>query len=286
MRKIKLLFLCLCSSIYSFSQDIIVMRNADEIEAKVVEIRDNDIAYKKWDFQEGPNYSVKKVDVLYIKYSNGTKEIYNNDTSTPTFTNNDASIQEQKKQQTSNNVSENKSYPEFNTRPFIKKTLFNAYAEFGAWFDAGDFSPIILMTLGARIKDYVFVGLSIGPEIWCGESTYINTTLTHRYTFWEFQGINLPICVNARAFYPINPNFSPFLDLSVGTTLWFYEGEIWDVTAKIRVGAGIEWKRLVFSLGYNCEIYSSSYDNNLGVLEGGGYHLGYFKLGVKIGKLH
>lgn len=59
------------------AQDVIVKINGDEIEAKVIEIGPENITYKKASFLEGPNYVVPSRSVLFIKFSNGTKEIIN-----------------------------------------------------------------------------------------------------------------------------------------------------------------------------------------------------------------
>jgi hypothetical protein len=51
------------------------LKNSDEIKAKVIEITDMTILYKKWENLNGPNYNIKKEEVLFIRYENGTKEV-------------------------------------------------------------------------------------------------------------------------------------------------------------------------------------------------------------------
>jgi hypothetical protein len=60
----------------ALAQDIITLKNGDEINAKVTEIELNAIKYKKFDNQAGPTYTVSKADVFMIKYENGTKDIF------------------------------------------------------------------------------------------------------------------------------------------------------------------------------------------------------------------
>lgn len=60
---------------FLFSQDVMVLKNSDEIKAKVIEINDLTILYKKWENLTGPNYNIKKEEVLFIRYENGTKEV-------------------------------------------------------------------------------------------------------------------------------------------------------------------------------------------------------------------
>jgi hypothetical protein len=55
--------------------DVIVCKNGDEIEAKILEIGIKEIKYKRCDNQEGPTISILNSSVLMIKYPNGTKDI-------------------------------------------------------------------------------------------------------------------------------------------------------------------------------------------------------------------
>ena len=52
----KILFGLCCSLIFSTvsAQDIILKKNADEIQAKVLKVSDTQIEYKKWDNLDGP----------------------------------------------------------------------------------------------------------------------------------------------------------------------------------------------------------------------------------------
>ena len=58
------------------SCDLIILRNGDEVSAKVLEISPIEIKYKKCTMPDGPLYVVKKSDVFMIKYQNGTKEVF------------------------------------------------------------------------------------------------------------------------------------------------------------------------------------------------------------------
>lgn len=66
-----------------FSQDLIVKKNGDEIQAIVKEITINEIKYKRFDNPEGPLISLAKEDVFMIKYQNGTTEILGKQTQEP-----------------------------------------------------------------------------------------------------------------------------------------------------------------------------------------------------------
>jgi hypothetical protein len=60
-----------------FGQDLIITNSKEELKTKIIEIEELLIKYKKFDFQEGPIYSIKKSEVFLIIYSNGTRETFN-----------------------------------------------------------------------------------------------------------------------------------------------------------------------------------------------------------------
>lgn len=64
--------------IYTFSnaQDIIFLKNGEEIKAKVKEVTQTEIKYLKFENQESPIYSLSKAQVLMVKYENGSKDIF------------------------------------------------------------------------------------------------------------------------------------------------------------------------------------------------------------------
>jgi len=64
-------------SFSSMAQDIITLKNGDDIEVLVETVGEAEIEYKKWDNQTGPVYVIKKTDVFMIKYRNGSKDVFN-----------------------------------------------------------------------------------------------------------------------------------------------------------------------------------------------------------------
>lgn len=46
----------------SFAQDIIVYKDSKRIDAKIIEVGQNEIKYKKSDFQDGPTFSINVND--------------------------------------------------------------------------------------------------------------------------------------------------------------------------------------------------------------------------------
>jgi len=65
-----------------FSQDFIILKNGDEIKAKVLEIKDHQIDYKKYTNPTGPTYHLNKSEIFMIKYASGDKDIFNASQST------------------------------------------------------------------------------------------------------------------------------------------------------------------------------------------------------------
>lgn len=59
-----------------YSQDLITKRNGDEIKAKVIEVGTDEVKFKKFDNIDGPLFVVKKSEIIFIKYENGSKEIF------------------------------------------------------------------------------------------------------------------------------------------------------------------------------------------------------------------
>ena len=63
------------------SQDVITIKSGEDISAKILEIGQTEIKYKKFDNQTGPIYSILKSDVIIVRYENGTKDLFNVNTS-------------------------------------------------------------------------------------------------------------------------------------------------------------------------------------------------------------
>lgn len=77
MKKLLLVIAAIFAVSTVCAQDKIVLRNddADEIAAKVEEIGETQIKYRKASNPNGPLYSINRKDVFFIRYMNGEKEI-------------------------------------------------------------------------------------------------------------------------------------------------------------------------------------------------------------------
>ena len=58
------------------AQDTILKRNEEKIITKITEVNQNDIKYKRFDYQDGPTFTIAKWEIKYIIYGNGAKESF------------------------------------------------------------------------------------------------------------------------------------------------------------------------------------------------------------------
>lgn len=80
MKKQLVIILFLFVGILNLSaQDIIYKKSHEEIKAKVTEIGLDEIKYKMFDLQDGPDIVISKNDIWKIKFNNGEEMIITND---------------------------------------------------------------------------------------------------------------------------------------------------------------------------------------------------------------
>ena len=104
MKQIFLLLTIFCV-ISSNAQDVIILKNGDEIEAKVTEILQADIKYKRASNPTGPTYTLPINKVFMIRYESGDKDVFGN--------------VEQKKETYSNTSGSNKTITKKNPTEFV-----------------------------------------------------------------------------------------------------------------------------------------------------------------------
>ncbi|MDR0811660.1 MAG: hypothetical protein LBN23_05250 [Paludibacter sp.] len=66
-----------------FAQDVITLKNANDIQALVQEIGTDEVKYKKFDNPNGQTYVIKKSEIFMIKYANGSKDVFADTPTTP-----------------------------------------------------------------------------------------------------------------------------------------------------------------------------------------------------------
>ena len=87
MKRLLLFVVLFCVSWSVMAQDVIVKKDGSTILSKVMEINDAEIKYKKWSNQDGPVYSIKRVEVSSINYQNGEVEKYSDEVTGSSSTN-------------------------------------------------------------------------------------------------------------------------------------------------------------------------------------------------------
>lgn len=75
MKRLFLVLVSVASTLSTFAQDVIVKRDGEEIQCKILEVSTNKVKFKQWKNQNGPTFVEKKTDILMLKYENGQKEV-------------------------------------------------------------------------------------------------------------------------------------------------------------------------------------------------------------------
>ncbi len=190
----KSLLVLLCTLFYSSisAQDIIMKKNADEIQAKVTEIGTTEIKYRKWNNLNGPVYTIPIDEVFVIKYENGTTDKFA-----------DLSATE--------------------SRPKISGNFPKYQGEIAVGYGVGvgaasnviNTDRIVLETVhGARINPYVFVGAGLGINYFYG--------LLDDYDLYQGNDDTatiLPLFANIKGYYPLSKKTSLSLSLDLGAAI-------------------------------------------------------------------
>lgn len=58
------------------SQDLIFLKNGDEIESRIIEVSISQVSFKKESNLNGPIYKISINEIFMIKYSNGSKDVF------------------------------------------------------------------------------------------------------------------------------------------------------------------------------------------------------------------
>jgi len=75
-KKLLILVTVIGFCVISNAQDVITLKNGTDINALVQKVGDIEIEYKRFDNSGGTNYTLKKSEILMIRYENGTKDIF------------------------------------------------------------------------------------------------------------------------------------------------------------------------------------------------------------------
>ena len=76
-KKLTLIAFALIATMSLWAQDIIVTKDAQKIEAKILEVSTTEIRYKEFDYQDGPTFILSTDEIATITYGNGKVVVYN-----------------------------------------------------------------------------------------------------------------------------------------------------------------------------------------------------------------
>src|SRR5687767_13938309 len=74
--RLLLLFVFSCIGVAASAQDTIVMRNGKMLQVKVVEVNPTAIAYRRFDYSDGPLFRIHKADISLILYQSGAVDSF------------------------------------------------------------------------------------------------------------------------------------------------------------------------------------------------------------------
>lgn len=251
MKKFILLVGCIVSTFVVCAQDVIVLKNANEIQAKVISITPDAVTYKRWNNLEGPSYTIVKSDIFYIKYANGEKDI----------------IQEL-----------NVSHTQYGRGQRNKSGKFTpvkvqGYGYTGAIFMEKCGGLASDVSIGCKLYDLAYLGIELGYHTMISEGQFYGRQDGYYNSYFSVSMVEsyIPIGINLKGYLLRGRKVAPFINCSLGgfiglTQLKGFDGFF------CQAGAGIDIQRFSFGIGYS------------GLVLKGTAHAGYIKLGVRIGK--
>ena len=235
-------------SLSTMAQDIIVLKNSNEIQAKIQTIGHDDITYLKWDNINGPSYILSKSEIFFIKYANGQKDTFAN--------------METYQSEPLRPIQAKRNYQEEYT-----KAEFQGYSYLGTDFTSEFGGPSLDFSFGVRTSKYFYIGGGVGWHNLIGTIYYEGYYNYYEYTAWLPY---LTFTSDLKAYIPTHEHFCPRLDLSFGGCV-----DAIDALAGFYMsfGAGFDYRRFSFGIGYQMPVIADE------ILP-----LGYVRLGVRFGK--
>ena len=181
------------------AQDVILLKkNAEEIQAKVLKITDSEVEHKRWDNPEGPTYTLPAEDIFTITYQNGTKDVISQFNDHPS--------------------TKNRKYADaFGHHPRYQGEIAFAYGLPVSEGTADLFPRIVFETVhGVRICPYAFVGAGLGVNYF-----YKDLYATDGWNFYDLGsgGTILPIFVNTKAYLPTGRKSALYLSWDLGAAM-------------------------------------------------------------------
>jgi hypothetical protein len=258
MRRFVALFFALALAYNMHAQDIIVLYDATEIEAKVVDVGQSVVVYKKWNSTDDKLIAIEKSKVFYVKREDGRKDyLLNNSATMPTTTLLPTTKREEPKKRAVKGV-ELQGYTSSGL-VFMHSNLYGLGA-----------GPILDFSLGADLYERVYIGATIGLYSMFA-SKYVDGVKI------KSSEVVIPIVPLAvKCYLPMEEIVNPFLELSVGGFVLHSRVSVESYSVAATVGGLF----LQAGFGFNVKMFSCSIGYTGLCRKGNFAHLGHLKLGV------
>ncbi|MCG6187691.1 hypothetical protein [Maribellus maritimus] len=226
------------------AQDLITKITGEDIQAKVLEVNQGEIKYKRFSNLDGPVFTLSKADILMIRYENGTKDIF--------------SVQPTR-QATQRTVQKTSTNSLSLNRGTGLKSGYTSNVEIGYCFGAGDYPY-------SRFKLNVVGNYQINPHFSLGAGSGLRA-------YSDIETLLMPIFTQIRG-YIFDNNISPYGSVDIGYSVsltgdgidgGFYFspslGAIFNVANNLwfSCGLGYEMQKITEQWRYGTNIYEDDY---------------------------
>ena len=184
------------------AQDVITTKDGSDIQAKILEVTQTELKYKKFSNPDGPTFTISKSDVLIVRYENGEKEVFKDVRQSSSY-----------KPNTTENVTEGMSYSQY--KDYYDKKYYIA--------QPGDpYSPT-----WAGVASFLIPGLGQGVAGEWGRAAWII-------------GANVGFTVVALLFQESFVNYltyynQPFPAMYIAVLAGWLAFDIWSITDAVKI---------------------------------------------------
>ena len=77
MKKIVSLLFAACVAVGAFAQDLIITRDGQRLEAKVLEVSNAEVKYKEFNIQDGATFILRADEINTVVFENGSVKVFN-----------------------------------------------------------------------------------------------------------------------------------------------------------------------------------------------------------------
>ena len=240
-QKIFLIFAIFCiSAAGAFAQDVIILKNGNDIQAIVSEIGTDEVKYKRFDNPDGPTYTLKKEEIFMIMYPNGSRDVFA-----------DAS--------TSAPVETNARLPQTpaTTEPTSNPYKFRFYQSIGSGHSYG----LIGTSLEIRFNQFgLHGGVGMLPSRYEDGEDWVSWSAGGKWYFWKNMYTSTMIGVIGEYYEPAYRDrygyqYYAYSDPIIGVTEMIGYNWSWGRNVRFGVNAG-----LGFAYGFDYDLFTIAYD--------------------------